>query len=88
MSVCIPTSVADTELHPILTGAGLERIHQGKVRDTYALPDESLLLVIATDRISIFDFVLPVTVPHKGEILTTLTVFWLREILQGRLITI
>ncbi len=65
-----------------LTRAGLNRIHQGKVRDTYLLPDETLLLVVATDRVSIFDFVLPTLIPQKGELLTALTVFWLDEVLR------
>ena len=58
-------------------------INQGKVRDTYRLPygDDSLLLLCATDRLSIFDFVLNALVPDKGEILTTLTEFWFTEIL-------
>jgi len=53
----------------------LERLHQGKVRDIYALPDDRLLLV-ATDRVSAFDVVLPTGVPRKGELLTRLSAFW------------
>ena len=41
------------------------------------------MLPVATDRLSIFDFVLPILVPHKGEILTALTRFWLMKILAG-----
>ncbi len=82
MSATIPELVAATPFHERLTQAGLNRIHQGKVRDTYALADKSLLLVVATDRVSIFDFVLPTLVPHKGELLTALTVFWLDEVLR------
>ncbi len=66
-----------------LEGLGYERVHQGKVRDTYehpALPD--ILCVVATDRLSIFDFVLPVYVEHKGEVLTALTHFWLTDVLK------
>lgn len=81
MAATIPTAVAATPFHDTLDRAGLNRIHQGKVRDTYALPDKGLLLVLATDRMSIFDFVLPALVPHKGELLTALTVFWLTEVL-------
>ncbi|OGY36661.1 MAG: hypothetical protein A3E36_04460 [Candidatus Andersenbacteria bacterium RIFCSPHIGHO2_12_FULL_45_11b] len=62
--------------------AALPRIHQGKVRDTYILPDPNLLFVLATDRVSIFDFVLPTIIPLKGEVLTALTVFWLRDVLD------
>jgi phosphoribosylaminoimidazole-succinocarboxamide synthase len=47
---------------------------RGKVRDVYDLGDR--LLVVATDRISAFDFVLPSLVPDKGKILTQLSIFW------------
>jgi phosphoribosylaminoimidazole-succinocarboxamide synthase len=49
---------------------------RGKVRDIYDLGDR--LVIIATDRISAFDWVLPTGIPHKGRILTALTCFWLR----------
>lgn len=85
MGAKIPQQVAETDLSRLLLKNGLQRIYQGKVRDTYALPDYShLLLVVATDRLSIFDFVLPCLVPEKGKILTKLTVFWLMEVLFGR----
>ena len=54
---------------------GLERLHRGKVRDIYALPAARLLLV-ATDRASAFDVVLPTGVPRKGEVLTRISAFW------------
>ena len=54
---------------------GLYLIHRGKVRDVYALPDNELLIV-ATDRLSAFDVVLPDPVPGKGEMLTRLSNFW------------
>src|SRR5437667_2019669 len=47
---------------------------KGKVRDTYDLGDK--LLIVATDRISAFDYVLPTGVPHKGQVLTALSAFW------------
>lgn len=50
-------------------------LRQGKVRDIYDLGDR--LVLVATDRISAFDWVLPTPVPDKGRILTALTVFWL-----------
>ena len=56
----------------------LERIHQGKVRDIYALPNDRLLLV-ATDRASAFDVVLPTGVRRKGEVLTRISAFWLER---------
>ncbi len=54
---------------------GLERVHQGKVRDVYAL-DPERLLIVATDRLSAFDVVLPDPIPNKGEILTQISNFW------------
>jgi phosphoribosylaminoimidazole-succinocarboxamide synthase len=60
-----------------MTTAG--RLHaQGKVRDVYDVGDERLLLV-ATDRISAFDLVLPNPIPDKGRVLTGLTLFWLER---------
>jgi phosphoribosylaminoimidazole-succinocarboxamide synthase len=54
---------------------GLKKLHSGKVRDIYELPGDRLLLV-ATDRASAFDVVLPTGVPRKGEVLTRLSAFW------------
>lgn len=59
---------------PILDGLPL--LHRGKVRDTYDLGLGNLL-VVATDAVSIFDFVLNALVPEKGYILTAMTHFWL-----------
>lgn len=56
----------------------LEMLHQGKVRDIYAVDDERLLIV-ASDRLSAFDVVLPDPIPGKGEILTRISKFWLRS---------
>ena len=53
----------------------LEMLHQGKVRDIYAV-DDNQLLIIASDRLSAFDVVLPDPVPGKGEILTRISKFW------------
>lgn len=53
---------------------------QGKVRDLYDLGDK--LLLVATDNISAFDFILPDTIPYKGQVLTQLSVFWF-ELLEG-----
>ena len=49
--------------------------HRGKVRDTYELKD-NLLLMIVTDRISAFDVVLPDSIPGKGKILASMSKFW------------
>jgi phosphoribosylaminoimidazole-succinocarboxamide synthase len=51
---------------------------RGKVRDVYAV-DEDRLLIVATDRISAFDVVLPDPIPDKGRVLTALTLFWLER---------
>jgi phosphoribosylaminoimidazole-succinocarboxamide synthase len=56
---------------------GLPR-RQGKVRDVYDLGDR--LLMIATDRISAFDWVLPTGIPDKGRVLTGLSAFWFRRL--------
>ena len=64
----MPTSLHTSDLP-------LPLLHRGKVRDVYALPGNELLLV-ASDRLSAFDVVLPDPIPGKGEILTTLSNFW------------
>ena len=53
-------------------------LHRGKVRDTYAVNDE-LLLMIATDRISAFDVVLPDGIPDKGRVLNRMSAFWFKK---------
>jgi phosphoribosylaminoimidazole-succinocarboxamide synthase len=76
-------TVAETDL------PDLQLIHRGKVRDVYEFDEQSLLLV-ATDRISAFDCVMPNQVPHKGEVLTQLSAFWfgkLRDITPNHIIT-
>jgi phosphoribosylaminoimidazole-succinocarboxamide synthase len=55
--------------------AGLARIHEGKVRDIYAL-DEDTLLIVTTDRLSAFDVVLPDPIPGKGAVLNAISNFW------------
>jgi phosphoribosylaminoimidazole-succinocarboxamide synthase len=57
---------------------GLELRYRGKVRDLFDLPDERLLIV-ATDRLSAFDVVLPDPIPAKGEILTHISNFWFAQ---------
>jgi phosphoribosylaminoimidazole-succinocarboxamide synthase len=60
--------------------SGLTRHSQGKVRDIYAFADDpSLLLIVATDRISAFDYVLASGIPDKGRVLTQLSAFWFGE---------
>ena len=55
--------------------AGFELIHQGKVRDSFAI-NEQLMMIVASDRLSAFDVVLPDPIPGKGEILTRISSFW------------
>jgi len=80
------TSVAPV-VETALANLRLER--RGKVRDVYAV-DEERLLIIATDRISAFDCVLPTPIERKGEVLTQLSRFWfekLKHIVEHHLIS-
>ena len=54
---------------------GLRLVHRGKVRDVYAI-DEARLLIVATDRLSAFDVILPDPIPGKGRILNSISNFW------------
>jgi phosphoribosylaminoimidazole-succinocarboxamide synthase len=78
----VPINLQNDALTQYLLSMGLKRLSQGKVRDTWSLEPllghDDYLLVIASNRISIFDYVLKVEVPKKGEVLTALTHFWLR----------
>ncbi|QKK01875.1 MAG: phosphoribosylaminoimidazolesuccinocarboxamide synthase [Pseudomonadota bacterium] len=56
----------------------LDLLHQGKVRDIYAVDDERLLIV-ASDRLSAFDVVLPDAIPDKGKVLTRISRFWFAQ---------
>jgi phosphoribosylaminoimidazole-succinocarboxamide synthase len=55
--------------------SGLTHLHSGKVRDLYAT-DTGHLIMVASDRISAFDHVLPTEIPDKGRILTAMSVWW------------
>src|SRR5512134_3131563 len=57
---------------------GLKTPRRGKVRDVYDLGDK--LLIVATDRISAFDVVLPNAVPEKGRVLTQISKYWFGQI--------
>jgi phosphoribosylaminoimidazole-succinocarboxamide synthase len=57
----------------------LTLLHRGKVRDVYEVDAETLLMV-ASDRVSAFDVVLPQPIPHKGEVLTLVTAWWLEQL--------
>ena len=76
--VLLRTDIPELELHA-----------SGKVRDVYRLGSEQLLFV-ATDRISAFDYVLATGIPHKGRVLTQISLFWfefLREVVPNHLVT-
>src|SRR5713226_7856065 len=59
----------------------LNLVRRGKVRDVYAVTEDRLLIV-ATDRISAFDCVLPTPIERKGEVLTALSRFWFEKLAQ------
>ena len=68
--------------------SGLTLFNRGKVRDIYDLGDR--LLLVASDRISAFDVILPTLIPDKGKILTALSVYWfdvMKDIVPHHLIT-
>ena len=76
-SVLLQTDYPDLELHA-----------SGKVRDVYRL-DQDHLLFVATDRISAFDYVLATGIPHKGRVLTQLSLFWfdfLKDVVPNHLV--
>ncbi len=66
----------------------LKLLHRGKVRDLYEV--DGKLLMVATDRISAFDVVMPTPIPDKGKVLTQLSVFWfnfLKNLVSNHLLT-
>jgi len=66
---------------PVITGT--THLHSGKVRDLYTLdegPYAGHLLMVASDRISAFDFVLDSTIPEKGEVLTRMSLWWFEQL--------
>jgi phosphoribosylaminoimidazole-succinocarboxamide synthase len=70
------------------TLAGLKLFNRGKVRDIYDLGDQ--LLLVASDRISAFDVILPTLIPDKGKILTAMSVYWfdlVKDIVPHHVIT-
>src|SRR6266704_3904040 len=79
-------------LDPVLLQTDFPGLHlfaSGKVRDVYKLGSDHLLFV-ATDRISAFDYVLATGIPHKGRVLTQISLFWfdfLKDIVPNHLVT-
>ena len=85
MALCRSDCVTTTLLQSDLPGLAL--LHRGKVRDVYALPGNELLIV-ASDRLSAFDVVLPDPIPGKGEMLCQMSNFWFgktQHLLQNHL---
>jgi len=77
-TVLLHTEFPDLQLHA-----------SGKVRDVYRL-DSDRLLFVATDRISAFDYILATGIPHKGQVLTQISLFWfdfLKDVVPNHLIT-
>ncbi len=67
---------------------GIKKFKSGKVREIFDLGDT--FLIVATDRISAFDYILPTLIPHKGKILSRLSVFWFKateRIIENHFIT-
>src|SRR6266704_3522227 len=79
-------------LDPVLLQTDFPGLHlfaSGKVRDVYRL-DSDRLLFVATDRISAFDYVLATGIPHKGRVLTQISLFWfdfLKDIVPNHFVT-
>src|SRR5437773_12280518 len=68
---------------------GLKLLSRGKVRDIYDLGEH--LLIVATDRISAFDYVLASGIPDKGKVLNLLSAFWfdfLRGVVDGHMVSV
>ncbi len=67
-----------------MTGSGQVLLSEGKVRSTYSGPTEDILVMVASDRVSVYDVVLNEAVPGKGIVLTHMTEHWLTQTPVGR----
>jgi phosphoribosylaminoimidazole-succinocarboxamide synthase len=79
---------AETKVIRETNFAGIAPAARGKVRDIYDLGDR--LLIVATDRLSAFDVVMPTPIPDKGRVLTQLSLFWfdlLREVIPNHVLS-
>ena len=72
-------SAGDLGIPPAPVIEGAEHLHSGKVRDLYRLPGGALLMV-ASDRISAYDFVLDTAIPDKGAVLTQMSLWWFERL--------
>jgi phosphoribosylaminoimidazole-succinocarboxamide synthase len=73
--------VASPQMSPVISQTDFPKLKlrgRGKVRDIYDLGDR--LLIVATDRLSAFDVVLPTPIPDKGRVLTQLSLFWFKQL--------
>jgi phosphoribosylaminoimidazole-succinocarboxamide synthase len=88
---CVSESTMKSTENPVILETdipGVKRHARGKVRDIYSADDR--LLIVATDRISAFDYVLPTGIPDKGRVLTQLSIFWfdfLRDVTPTHFLT-
>ena len=82
----MPSATRDVLLQTDIPGC--ELVGRGKVRDVYRV--DGKLLIVATDRISAFDYILPTGIPRKGEVLTQMSIFWfdfLRDVVPTHFLT-
>lgn len=73
----VPTNQIEPQFADVLD---LPLLHAGKVRELYALPDQNSMLMVATDNISAFDWVLTSRIPDKGAILNQLSLWWFEQL--------
>jgi phosphoribosylaminoimidazole-succinocarboxamide synthase len=67
---------------------GVKKLYSGKVRELFEVDDKNMLMV-ATDRISAFDYILPTPIPEKGIILTQMSIFWfgyLKDVMKNHIV--
>src|SRR6202035_3085062 len=89
MRIVLP--VASPQMNAIVwetTLPGIQFLNRGKVRDLYEVGDR--LLIVASDRLSAFDVVLPTGIPDKGRVLTQLSLFWfnlLRDVIPNHVLS-
>ena len=81
------TAISSTITQTNIELDGVRLVQRGKVRDVYEVGDR--ILLVATDRLSAFDCVLPTPIPHKGRVLTQISKFWferMKDVVQNHMI--